>query len=377
MEPVYLTAAGSFFPGEPVSCEAMACRLGEIDALSARLGRMVLRQNRIDTRHYAIGADGQITHSNAQMAALAVRAALGRSQLSLADLDCLAAATTQGDLLVPGHASQVHAELGAGPIEIASFQSVCASSMMAAKTAWLNIACGQRRAAAAVGSEFSSRWFQPAFYEPAMAALEDREARMAAEFLRWTLSDGAGAIVLEPKPHDRAPCFKVEWIELVSLAGRFDLCMYAGRPPARKDEPLASWSHYPGGPIEAAGAGAVMLLQDMELLKRIIRAWVGEYLKLVDQGRIAPDKVDHLLCHYSAHSLREEIVRIMRVTGGMIDEDKWFTNLPSRGNTGAAALFVMLDEFMGRAIAKPGERVLCIVPESGRAMIAFMMLTAL
>jgi 3-oxoacyl-[acyl-carrier-protein] synthase-3 len=60
----------------------------------------------------------------------------------------------------------------------------------------------------------------------------------------------------------------------------------------------------------------------------------------------------------------------------MIPEEKWFTNLYTKGNTGSASIFVMLDEFIRLGLAKPGQRILCAVPESGRAMIGFFMLTA-
>ncbi|MEJ0060915.1 MAG: hypothetical protein WDM79_15620 [Terricaulis sp.] len=50
----------------------------------------------------------------------------------------------------------------------------------------------------------------------------------------------------------------------------------------------------------------------------MIRAWVGVYLKKVDEGRIVPAEVDHLLCHYSAKSLRAEIVSLLENTAGMI-----------------------------------------------------------
>ncbi|MGD2134387.1 MAG: 3-oxoacyl-[acyl-carrier-protein] synthase III C-terminal domain-containing protein [Maricaulaceae bacterium] len=382
MNEVYLTGAGAFLPGAPVGNDEMAARLGAIDENSARIGRLILRQNKIGSRHYAIDADGEVTHSSAEMAARAVADAVANSESALGEIDFLATSTTQGDLLVPGHASAVHAELAAlsravRVLEVASFQSVCASAMMAARAAWLNVRAGEAKAAAVVGSEFSLRWFQPGFYRHAAHKLEDNEARMSAEFLRWTLSDGAGAILLEPRPNERRASFKVEWVSLHSLAHRFDVCMYAGAAPDKRNELKTSWSHYAGGPVEAAGDGAVMLLQDMALLKRIIRAWVGEYLQLVDQGRIVPDDVDWLLCHYSAHSLREEIISILKSTGGMIDEEKWFTNLPEKGNTGSASLFVMLDEFVEKKLARPGDRILCVVPESGRAIVAFMMLTAL
>ena len=107
----------------------------------------------------------------------------------------------------------------------------------------------------------------------------------------------------------------------------------------------------------------------------MIKAWIGRYLELVDQGRIQPDEVDTLLCHYSAHSLREEIVRLLETTGAMIPEEKWFSNLYTKGNTGAGAFFIMLEELMNTRGVHEGERILCIVPESGRGVISFMMLT--
>ena len=73
-------------------------------------------------------------------------------------------------------------------------------------------------------------------------------------------------------------------------------------------------------------------------------------------------------------ALREEIVAILKSTKAMIPEEKWFSNLPTVGNVGAASIWVMLDEFLKSGRAKRGERVLLIVPESGRAMVGFMML---
>lgn len=373
---VFLTAAGAYLPGEPVPNNEIIGRIGAMTDRSERLGRLVLRQNKIRTRHYALNENGQPTHTNAQMAAAALRIAEQKSELSLEDLEFLGASTTLGDLLVPGHASAVHAELGIGPLEIASFQSVCASSMMAAKMAYLQVRAGDMKAAAVSASEFPSRWFRSEIYSHAEQFLQNDAEHMSAEFLRWTLSDGAGAIFFEHQPNERAQSFRVDWIDAVSMADRFDTCMYAGLNVENRADLSKAWGNYQDH-MAASQDGAMMLLQDFDLLKKIIRAWIGQYLQLVSAEKIIPDQVDWLLCHYSAHSLREEIISILKTTGGMIDEEKWFTNLPTKGNTGSASLFIMLDEFMGRGLAKPGDKVLCIVPESGRAIVAFMMLTAL
>jgi 3-oxoacyl-[acyl-carrier-protein] synthase-3 len=368
---VFITGTGAFLPGEPVGVEAMEDHIGRIAGRSSAVGRRALRWNGVETRHYALDRHGLPVHSNASMTADALRAALDDAGLAATDLDFLATATTQGDYLVPGHAAAVHGELGSGPMEIASHQSVCASALTALKHAWLTVRAGEAEVAATVAGEFSSRWFRPEFYEGTALVDAKGRARVEADFLRFTLSDGAGAVVLEPKPRPDALSLKIEWIDLTSLAGRFDPCMWAGSTFADRSDMRSAWSH--AGPVAAHAAGAVALVQDFELLKIVIRAWIGVWLEKVDTGRIDPASVDHLLCHYSARSLREEIVGLLESTAAMIPEEKWFSNLSSVGNIGAASIWVMLDAFLKSGNAKRGERVLLIVPESGRAMVGFAM----
>jgi 3-oxoacyl-[acyl-carrier-protein] synthase-3 len=369
---VFITGTGAFLPGEPIANDRMEDFIGRIGGRKSAVGQRALRWSGIDTRHYALTPAGEVLHTNASMAAAAVSASLEDAGLGLGSLSLLATATTQGDYLVPGHASAVHGALGGGALELASFQSVCASSLMAAKAAWLAVRAREVECAAAVASEFSSRWFRPSFYEN--TALLDGKGRLAieADFLRWTLSDGAGAIVVEPAARPGRPSLRIEWIDLTSLAGRFDSCMWAGAAPQSRGDPVHAWSH--AGPAAAHQAGAIALLQDFALLRVIIRAWIGVYLEKVDSGRIDPAGVDWLLCHYSARSLRQEIVGLLESTRAMIPEHKWFTTLPATGNVGSASIWLMLDALLKSGSAKVGQRILCVVPESGRAMVGFMML---
>jgi 3-oxoacyl-[acyl-carrier-protein] synthase-3 len=60
----------------------------------------------------------------------------------------------------------------------------------------------------------------------------------------------------------------------------------------------------------------------------------------------------------------------------MIPQQKWFSNLAQVGNIGSASIWVMLEEFWKSGRLKRGDKVLCIVPESGRAFVGFMMLDA-
>jgi 3-oxoacyl-[acyl-carrier-protein] synthase-3 len=60
--------------------------------------------------------------------------------------------------------------------------------------------------------------------------------------------------------------------------------------------------------------------------------------------------------------------------GFLIPYEKWFTNLTTKGNTGSASIYIMLEELFNGGTLKIGEKILCFIPESGRFSSAFMLL---
>jgi 3-oxoacyl-[acyl-carrier-protein] synthase-3 len=371
LKDVFINGLGAFLPGAPVSNKEMENFIGMIAGKPSRHRALALRQNGIKTRHYALGTDGRAHYSSAQMAAAAVRAAVKNCEADMAAITYLASSATLGDVLVPGLASHVHAELKLPPLEIANYQSVCASVLMAMKGAYLQIRAGEHECAAVTGSEFASRYFRPGFYEGTDKVNDDGVLSYDSDFLRFTLSDGAGAAIMESRPNVRGLSLKVKWIDIRSYADRFDTCMYAGGVANQND--MTFWSSY-AAPAVAAGRGALALTQDFDLLKRMIPVWVSHYLDMIDKGRIDIARVDHVCSHYSSHALREDVMALLRKAGAMIPEEKWFTNLYSKGNTGTASILIMLEELFYGGCLKPGETVLCHVPESGRGLNGFMLL---
>jgi 3-oxoacyl-[acyl-carrier-protein] synthase-3 len=371
MQPVYVTAAAQCLPGPPIGNDAMADYIGRLSPEAERLGRLTLRKNRIRARHYAIRPDGGSDWTVARLAGQAVRDLLAETDPRRVGF--LATATTQNDLLVPGLASGVHAESGLPPIEVASLQSVCASSMMALKAAALQVGAGEHRAAIVAGAEFSSRYFRLGHYLGTDTMGDDGTLPGDAEFLRWTLSDGAAALLIEDRPAERGLSLRIDWISLRSFADRFGPCMTGGAVRG-SDGALTPWSLTEGAP-QAARAGAFQLRQDIDALYRMLPVWMGEFMRLVDDGRIAPDEVDWFLCHFSAHSLREEMVKLATRAGCMIPEERWFTNIYDKGNVGAAAIFLMIDDLLRSGKLEPGQRILLAVPESGQCIMAYAGLT--
>jgi 3-oxoacyl-[acyl-carrier-protein] synthase-3 len=362
----YITSVGAFLPGEPIGNNEIETYLGCLPSGSDRLRRRMLEANGIEKRFYAIDRTGQTTILNEEMAAEAVRAALQGRGMTPKDLRMLATGTTQPDLPVPGFASMVHGRLGGGPMEILSAGGVCCAGMAALGAVIDAIRLGRHRVGVSVGSELVSRTLRA-----------DRFATnpgFDATFLRYMLSDGAGAVVVEPEPRPEGISLRIDWSHLVSHAHRFPVCMYAGVAAPDRVVAGSTWQDQPT-PARAHAEGMLNLRQDTGILNNIVALGVEEYVGLVRSGRIVPEDIDHLLVHYSSEYFRSDIVRLMSEAGLMIPEERWFTNLRTRGNTGAASIYIMLEEAWSTGRFRPGDQVLMMVPESGRFSVSFVHLT--
>jgi 3-oxoacyl-[acyl-carrier-protein] synthase-3 len=368
MKEVYITSAGTFLPNKPISNLEIEDYLGCINGEPSSVKDRILKQNGITARHFAIDKHQNTTHLNAELAAEAIHAALAKSTLSGKDIQLLATGTTQGDLPIPGFASMVHAQLGFSTCELASFQSVCASGIMALKDSFAQLKSGEKENAVCVGSELASRLFKASRFE----AQKLTSIPFDTEFLRWMLSDGAGAFVLQDKANTSGVSLKIDWIDLQSHAHQFPLCMYTGKN-SNKDEKEKTWLDYPDYSA-AAEVGAINLKQDIRLLKQVVQTGVAHYFSLIDNGRIQVPDIDWLCCHYSSEYFKAPIKELMVKGGGAIADEKWFSNLTTKGNTGAASIFIMLEELMYSDKLKDGDTILCMVPESGRFMTSFMQL---
>jgi len=372
MNSAYITSIGKFLPGDPIGNDEMENYLGKIGDRASKVRRKILKSNGIQQRYYAIDRQQKTTHHNSEMAALAVRDTLERVNLEPAAVDLLACSTTLPDLLIPGFASMVHGELPElSPLEIASVQGVCCAGVAGLNYAASQVQLGKRQSAIAVASELASRLFKHTHFEAESRIQNGAKLPFDTEFLRWMLSDGAGAFLLQDRPSAEGISLRIDWIELVSHANAYPLCMYAGTDD---DTGRKSWLDYPSY-TEAAIAGSINLRQNIRRLDNVIKLGVEGWLRLIEAGRVSPSDIDWLLCHYSSHFFRGKIVELLEKADCMIPEERWFTNLYTRGNTGCASIYLMLEELFHSGKLQPEQKIFCFVPESGRFTTAYMMLT--
>lgn len=369
---VYLTSLGKFLPGEPIPTEEVEQYIGSIGSPTSKLRERVAANSGIKTRYYAIDKQQRTRISNAGMASKAISDALGGSSVSLTEIELLAVATTINDVIAPGIASQVHGLLQNPPCEIASYHGICASGMMAMKGAYQQVALGEKTNAIACASELPSRVLKSSRFKSTSIDNDDNVALEMA-FLRYMLSDGAGAAVLETQPRANGLSFRIEWITLTSYGNTSEACMYMGSASSDLD---TTWADY-SGVDEAIADGALALRQDLKLLPRVVEIGVEEYERIYRAGMIDPSQIRYVAAHYSSEIMRKPVLRELERRGCEAPPpDAWYTNLHSVGNIGCAAIYVILEELLRDGELEPGDQVLCFVPESGRFSISYMLLTA-
>jgi 3-oxoacyl-[acyl-carrier-protein] synthase-3 len=379
---VYITDTSSFLPNDPVENHQIEDILGSITKRSDKVREIVLRNNGIRKRYYAIHPrTRKLTHTNARLAAEAVRGLMASSGISGDRIKLLACGTSIPDQILPGHASMVHAELGIAPCEAVSCAGVCCSGMAALKYAYAHISAGFFETAVVSASESVSSYIRKENYqvprdEGECNVLKNPVCGFNGEFLRWMLSDGAGAVLLEHRrPADRVS-LKIEWIDQLSFANELDTCMYAGAVK-NEDRSLRGWRDF-GSLKDALHGNVFAIQQDVKLLNtEIVKTAVERALIPVTEKRgLTPEMIDWFLPHYSSDFFRAKLCEKLKASGFEIPFHKWFSNLSEKGNTGAASIFIILDELAKSGKIRRGERLLCFIPESGRFTMCYMLLTA-
>ena len=376
---VYINDVAAYLPNDPVDNDHIEAIVGRIHSLPSRIKRRILNNNKIEQRYYAIDpATGALTHTNAELTAEAIRRLSPHPGFTPEEIQCLCCGTTMPDLLAPGHGLMVHGELGNPPCEVVSTAGICLSGIAALKYAYMNVALEFSDNAVATGSELASSLIRSNFFEHLKGDGEHERIPVVpfeSEFLRWMVSDAAGAVFLSRQANNDRKTLRIDWIEHISYASRLETCMYAGGVK-NEDGSVTGWRQL-ARLQEALDRNFLSLKQDAGLLNQeIVKVAVDWALAAVIRKRgLNAEGVDWFLPHYSSDFFREKLSQAMDAIGFSIPSERWFTNLAWKGNTGSASIFVILEELFHSDRLREGQRLLCFIPESGRFSIAYMLLT--
>jgi len=377
---VYINDLASFLPNKPVTNDQIEHVLGRINDIPSISKNTMLANNKIVKRYYAIDPEtGEFTHTNAQLTAEAVRKLSPYDEFSLNDIKCLCCGSTSPDLLFPGHGLMVAGELQLPPTDVVSTSGICIAGMTAFKYACMNVETGAVENAVATGSELSSSYMQSDFFHMEVDPNSDIKRRpilaFNADFLRWMLSDGAGAAFISREKNRNRLSLKVEWIENISYAGELETCMYARW--CQKQKWFSKGWRETASSVSAAKDNYMAVKQDTSLLaKEIVRTAIDRALNsVIEKYGLRPDQIDWFLPHYSSAFFRDKFYQAMKNIDFEVPYEKWFTNLPTTGNIGSASIYVIMEELFKSGKLNKGDKLLCFIPESGRFSHCYMLLT--
>ncbi|MBN8859572.1 MAG: beta-ketoacyl-ACP synthase III [Sphingobacteriales bacterium] len=378
LKEVYITRTSTFFPNNPVSNDEMEEYLGYINNKPSKSKRIVLRNNGITNRYYALEKGGKVTHTNAQMTALAIKQLFNGHPGDLGKIELLSCGTSSPDQLMPSHGVMVHGWLPeTKAIEVVSPSGVCCAGMHALKYAYMAIKTGDVSNAVATGSERMSISLRSEQFEDEVQQLialeENPYISFEKEFLRWMLSDGASAFLLSDKKNEEGISLRIEWLEGVSYAQEMEACMYMGSEK-QEDGTLKSFHEY--SHHELNEHSILSIKQDVKLLSEYIVPLGGIKLKeLFETKGIKPEDIAYFLPHMSSNFFKSKIYERLEYNGIGIPYEKWFVNLSTVGNVGAASVYMMVDELFHSGKLKKGDKILLLVPESSRFSYMYGLLT--
>lgn len=367
-----------FFPNDPVSNDEMEDFLGYIDNKPSKSKRIVLRNNGIQNRFYALNREGKPTHTNAEMTALATKALFDQNGHQMKQIELLSCGTSTPDQLMPSHGVMVHGLLPeTNGIEVVSPSGVCCAGMHAFKYAYLAIKAGDVQLAVATGSERFSASLVASVFEEEAQKLKSLEQNpyigFEKEFLRWMLSDGAAAFLMSDKPNKEGFSLRVDWVDGVSFANEKEACMYMGAEKLENGT-LKGFNDY--SVEEISDKSLMSIKQDVKLLSENIVPLGGQGLKtILDKHGVKSSEVDYFLPHMSSDFFKEKIFKRLIENETGIPYDKWFVNLTTLGNVGAASVYFMVDELFHSGKLKKGDKILLLVPESARFSYMYSLLT--
>ncbi|MCW1884287.1 hypothetical protein OKA04_06055 [Luteolibacter flavescens] len=354
----YITGTGSFLPGEPVANAAIPDYMGELPD-EALVRRKILRMNGIKSRHYALDREQRATHDVYEMAALAAKACLDGKPRGIT---YLSAGSTNAPLVGPGLSSILHSRLAdhglaTDALEINSNAGICTSSAQAFVNACRAVASGDHREALCIGVEQPSDILKSSVIRPPDDRDEHAEHPTGSKwfmsvFLRSMLSDGAGAALLCGEPARDRISYQVDWTYSRSFAHETPLCM-------------------------SLESRSLLLSQDVAILARHMKPCVDQLMRGAMErhgARLADYRV--VLPHLSSFYFKSYMLDVLKELGDGAEIDHW-TNLETAGNTGAASIYIMLDEYTRSHAPAHGEKLLLFIPESGQFNFVVVSLTTI
>lgn len=363
---VRVAGTGSFLPNAPVPNDRIDDVLGRLDAAPPRVqgfvetvAKRMLDQSGVRMRHFAIDPEThELTHSVASLAEGAARPALEMAGIGPGQVDLLVLSSPSFDRSTPPTSTLLQERLGIESCAEMEIHSNCAGVGKAVQVAYDAIRLGRYRNALVVYSQLSSVYLRGCYFN-------QPQITKTQAALRYILSDGAGAVVLQAAggngkqeiPHEVLGTY------VESVGGKRQPGMTAG---GGVDDVMSS-----AGLIDSVyNKGNHHLDQDFAAVNRDAGPLLLQGVaRMLESLAIPPQEIAHFVVSIPTMQLYQENTAAFRDRLGVRPEQARFRS-DRIGYCGGAAILIHLDEMARSGELQTGQRVVLHSVESSKWMSA-------
>lgn len=358
---VKVTGSGSFLPGNPVSPDDIEKYLGEITGAPENVMKWhrrikPLMKEMLDVDHYHFAIDPvsrEFTEDNITMSVKAAEIALGKAGLRPGDIDFIAYGSAHQDQM-PTASVRIQEALGIEECAEISIHANCTSAYKALLVAHDLIKNGRYRTALVVSSSMASSELRAEYYNQPLITKEEL-------FLRYFLSDGAGALILQAADVP-GKGYILENTYMESIGGKKPSSMGNRRP--------AYWMN----PADEYKKGYHHLAQMFnEQLRLHFHDTDGSVFykglkRMIEKYRIDITNLRYFQVNFPSKHISELIMDECLDLG--IDRETLYSKMSDMGYIGPPMCFVCLDQIINNEPVKNGDLILSFVTEVSKFMQA-------
>jgi len=358
---VKIIGSGSFLPGNPVSADDIEKYLGEItDApenvmkWQRRIKPLMKEMLDIDHYHFAIDpVTREFTEDNITMSVKAAKIALGKAGLKPSDIDFIAYGSAHQDQM-PTASVRIQEALGIEECAEISVHANCTSAYKALLLAHDLIKNGRYKTALVVSSSMSSSELRAEYYNQPLITKEEI-------FLRYFLSDGAGALVLRAENFP-GKGYLLESTYMESIGGNKPSSMGNRRP--------AYWMN-PAEEFDKAYHHLAQMFN--EQLRLHFHDTDGSVFykglkRMIEKYHIDIKKLRYFQVNFPSKHISELIMDECLDLG--IDRQTLYSKMSDMGYIGPPMCFVCLDQIINKEPISNGDLILSFVTEVSKFMQA-------
>lgn len=361
---VKITGSGTYLPGNKITIDEVDAVLGELADAPSKIQKWVsmtkgLLGQMLDVEYYHFAIDPvtrEFKDDNISMSVKAAKKAMEAAGLKAGDIELITYGSPHQDQM-PTATVRIQEELGIEQCAEISIHANCTSAYKALLLAHDMLQNGRYKTALVLSSNISSSELRAEYYNQTLITKEQ-------VLLRYFLSDGAGALVLQAAEDEHGLFLEHTFME--SIGGKKPSAMFNNRP--------AYWM----SPKEEYNLGYHHLSQ---LFNEKLRVHFNEddgsvfykgLKRMIDLYALDVESIRFFQVNFPSKHISELVMEECEKLG--IPKEKLYAKMSTMGYIGPPMALVSIDKIIREEKLNKGDTILSFVTEVSKFMQAGFLL---